>query len=72
MDLTIITEIKKELKGMYPDYRFDISADFATDEYVFVIFKDGNRLSTLRIKAQTAMDEVWEMIIEWVRPLLRL
>lgn len=65
-----INEIKAKLKIMYPNYKFDIKCSPSIKTYLITAYKNGKNLSTLSILAETPMNEFWERIQNWMKPIL--
>lgn len=65
-----MNQIIKELKGMYPRFKFTMKYIGSTNNYVLTAFKVSDTLGTLTLQPETPMTEVWVLIKAWIQPLL--
>lgn len=63
-------QIKSKLKTMYPNYKHDIKCSPINKTYMITAYKNGKNLSTINIASNTPMNEFWEKIQNWMRPIL--
>jgi hypothetical protein len=65
-----IESIKHRLKTMYPAYTFEIKHESVNDIYFLTAHKNGKGLSTLQVNSKVPMDEFWERIMIWMKPIV--
>lgn len=70
MNTLPIDGIKKELKSMYPGYRYDMRAISSIYSYSITAYKGQNNLSTITISAETPLTTFWEQIKDWMRRII--
>lgn len=65
-----IDSIMHRLKTMYPAYQFEIKHESVSDIYFVTAHKNGKSISTLQVSSKVPMDEFWERVMIWMKPVV--